>query len=53
MKRDPRAPTLDEFRRDCLWRWVVCERCLHRKVVAFTTLIVRWGPDASSDILRR
>ena len=30
-----------------------CERCLYRKPAAFTPVIIRWGPDASSDILRR
>jgi hypothetical protein len=53
MKRDPPAPTLEELRRDCPWCWVVCERCLHRKAVAFVPFIIRWGPGASSDILRR
>jgi hypothetical protein len=34
-------------------RGVVCEGCLHRTPVAFVPLIIRWGPDASSDMLRR
>jgi hypothetical protein len=29
------------------------ERCMHRKPVAFVPFIIRWGPDASSDMLRR
>jgi hypothetical protein len=53
MKPEPPTPTLEQLRRDCPWCWVVCERCLHRKPVAFTPFIIRWGPDISSDILRR
>jgi hypothetical protein len=53
MKQNPPAPTLEELRRNCPWCWVVYERCLHRKPVAFTPLIIRWGPDASSDLMRR
>jgi hypothetical protein len=52
MKPQPPVPTLEQLRGDCPWCWVVCERCLHRKPVAFTPL-TRWGPDASSDLLRR
>jgi hypothetical protein len=26
---------------------------MHRKPVAFVPFIIRWGPDASSDMLRR
>jgi hypothetical protein len=33
--------------------WVVCERCLHRKPVAFVRSSFAEGPDASSDVLRR
>jgi hypothetical protein len=51
--RVARAPTLAQLGRGWPWTWVVCERCLHRKPIAFTTLITRWGPDASSDLIRR
>jgi len=53
MKPAPPAPTLEQLRRHSPWCWVVCERCLHRRPVAFVLLIIRWGPDASSDLLRR
>ena len=53
MERAPTIPTLEQLRRGHPWCWVVCERCLHRRPVAFVPFIIRWGPDASSDILRR
>jgi hypothetical protein len=53
MKHAQAAPTLEQLRRGHPWCWVVCERCLHRRPVAFVPLIIRWGPDASSDLLRR
>jgi hypothetical protein len=53
MKTAPEAPTLEQLRRGTPWCWVVCERCLHRTPVAFVPFIIRWGPDASSDMLRR
>jgi hypothetical protein len=53
MKHAPAAPTLEQLRRGHPWCWVVCEGCLHRRPVAFVPLIIRWGPDASSDVLRR
>jgi len=46
-------PTLEQLRRGTPWCWIVCERCLHRTPLAFVPLIIRWGPDASSDMLRR
>jgi hypothetical protein len=53
MKTETPRPTLEQLRRGTPWCWVVCEGCLHRTAVAFVPLIIRWGPDASSDILRR
>jgi hypothetical protein len=55
MKREPTSPspTLEQLRRGTPWCWVVCEKCLHRTPVAFVPFIIRWGPDASSDMLRR
>jgi hypothetical protein len=53
MKSKPPSPTLEELRRGSPWFWLVCQRCLHRRPVAFAPLIIRWGPDASSDMLRR
>jgi hypothetical protein len=53
MKTETPRPTLEQLRRGTPWCWVVCEKRLHRTPVAFVPLIIRWGPDASSDILRR
>ena len=53
MERAPTIPTLEQLRRSTPWCWVVCERCLHRQPIAFVPLIIRLGPDASSDLLRR
>ena len=53
MKTAPAAPTLEQLRRGTPWCWVVCEKCLHRTPVAFVPFIIRWVPDASSDMLRR
>ena len=50
MKHASAAPTLEQLRRGT---WVVREKCLHRTPIAFVPLIIRWGPDASSDMLRR
>ena len=33
--------------------WVYCERCQHRSPTALAPSIIRWGPEASSDLLRR
>jgi len=46
------VPTLAELREHSAWFWVWCERCLHHASVAFVPLMIRWGPDASSDKLR-
>ena len=40
MKHTPAAPTLEQLRRGHPWCWVVCERCLHRRPVAFVPLII-------------
>jgi len=49
----PPRPSLAELRRATLWFWLVCERCLHRTPTALAPWIIRWGPNASSDLLRR
>ena len=37
------------------WVWIYCENtaCLHYSAVALIPFIIRWGPNASSDRLRR
>jgi len=47
------APTPEQLCRGTPWCWAVCERCLHRRPVAFVPLIIRWGLDTASDVLRR
>jgi hypothetical protein len=49
---EPTRP-LEQLRRGTPWCWVVCEACLHRRPMAFVPLIIRWGPDASSYVLRK
>jgi hypothetical protein len=42
------------MRQSAPWLRVNCTntKCLHRMPIAITPLIIRWGPDASSDQLR-
>jgi hypothetical protein len=53
MERTPPRPTFEQLCRGTPWCWVVCEHCMHRTPVAFVPFIIRWGPDASRDMLRR
>jgi len=48
MRRTADTPiaTLAHLRRVTPWLWVYCERCQHRS-------LIRWGADASSDMLRQ
>jgi hypothetical protein len=56
MRRDSKitVATLEELRRSAPWWWLYCKdsQCLRRTPVALTPFIIRWGPDASSDLLR-
>jgi hypothetical protein len=51
----PPVPTLAELRSSSPWVWVYCRQndCTHKAPMAFVPLIIRWGPDASSDRLRQ
>ena len=51
----PRRPTLGQLRRLHPWWWVNCAApgCGRHKPVALAPLVIRWGADASSDVLRR
>jgi hypothetical protein len=52
-KRPPGPrPTLAQLHKGHCWLWLWCERCQHHAPMAVTPLIIRWGPDASSDKLR-
>jgi hypothetical protein len=49
------VPTLEKLREHQPWLWVDCAAsgCHHRKPMALVPLIIRWGPGASSDVLRK
>jgi hypothetical protein len=49
------VPTLAELRRDVSWFWAHCanHRCSHYAPVALAVPIIRFGADASSDVLRQ
>jgi hypothetical protein len=46
-------PTLAQLREGHSWLWVWCERCHHHAPMALVPLIIRWGPNTSSDRLRQ
>ena len=51
-----RVATLGELHRPPGWLWVICDRypyCGHRAAMAIAPAVIRWGADASSDILRQ
>jgi hypothetical protein len=45
--------TLADLRGVTPWLWVICARCLRRTPTALAPWIIRWGAEASSDMLRR
>src|SRR5262249_49008052 len=45
--------TLGDLRGVTSWLWVICARCLRRTPTALAPWIIRWGAEASSDLLRR
>src|SRR5215831_21283595 len=49
------AATLGEINTPPHWFWVCCEGsdCGHHAPMAITPLVIRWGPNTSSDKLRR
>jgi hypothetical protein len=48
-------PTLRELREGTPWVWLHCEgmTCSHKSPMALVPLMIRWGQDASSDMLRQ
>lgn len=48
-------PTLAQLRGSSCWVWVCCAEfgCNHSSPWAYAPLIIRWGPDASGNVLRR
>ena len=57
MARVLTSATLGQLHRPPGWFWVYCTRYhplyQHRAPMAIAPLIIRWGPDTSSDMLRR
>ena len=49
----PVAPTLARLRRSTPLVWVHCERCQHHAPAALVPFMIRWGAEASTDLLRR
>jgi len=51
---DKPRPTLAQMRQAAPWLWLWCRNChcRHKAPIALTPLIIRWGGDASSDLLR-
>lgn len=47
------VPTLAELRRTSCWLWLDCPACRRRRPVALVPFMIRWGLDASSDLLRK
>jgi hypothetical protein len=56
-----RPMTMGDIHKHDTWVWVYCEHqtgpdhrpCGHSAPMAIAPLVIRWGPDASSDMLRR
>lgn len=48
------VPTLAELRQQAPWVWAQCWRygCGHARPIALAPYIIRWGADASSNLLR-
>jgi len=55
------VPTLGELQRGTpKWVWAICNgldasgriACLHRAPLALAPFVIRWGPDASSNVMR-
>ena len=44
-------PTLGQLLHALYWVWL-CRSCGHRVAVALVPFVIRWGADASSDMLR-
>jgi hypothetical protein len=52
--KPPRAnTTLGDLHRATPWLWLNCERCQHHAPLACAVAVIRWGADASSDVLRQ
>src|SRR5215467_2386851 len=48
----PALPTLGQLLHQPYWLWLRCDACGHHVAVALVPFVIRWGADASSDVLR-
>lgn len=51
----PPTPTLGELQRENpKWFWACCNSlgCTHKEPIALAPFVIRWGPEASSDLIR-
>ena len=46
-------PTLGDLQRATPWVWVWCKKGRHHAPLACVVAVIRWGPNTSSDKLRR
>ena len=54
MRHHPTPPlTLAELRLAVCWVWLYCDACGHGAPTALTPWMIRFDPNASSDLLRR
>jgi hypothetical protein len=53
MKPTRATTTLGDLHRATPWLWLYCEKCSHSSPIACAVPVIRWGPDTSSDKLRR
>ena len=52
--RDHRHPLCRRWAHCCTapyWCWPRCDACGHRVAVALVPFVIRWGADASADVL--
>src|SRR5215813_3189297 len=47
------VPTLGALLHQPYWLWLRCDACGHPVAVALVPFVIRWGGEASSDVLRR
>lgn len=52
---DDEVATLGQIHMEPFWMWAICETpgCLHRTPFALAPFIIRWGPDTTTNRLRR
>ncbi len=45
--------TLAQLRASTCWVWLICDGCGRQRPIALAPFLIRWGGDASSDLIRR